>query len=80
MADGIGAVGVFLLLVAFFLNLFDFVGRTSRSYQLLNVVGAGFACWAAVLIDFVQFVVLEGTWSMVAAFALLRPPRTPAGA
>ena len=71
-AEWIGAVGVGLLLGAFFLNLFGWLKTDSRAYQALNAVGAGVACYASHLIDFLPFVVLEGTWSLVAVSALLR--------
>lgn len=70
--DIIGSVGVFLLLAAFFLNLFGLLAHTSRSYQGMNAVGAGLSCYASYLIGFFPFVVLEGTWSLVAVAALLR--------
>ena len=65
-AEWIGAVGVGLLLGAFFLNLFGLMKTDSRAYQALNAIGAGVACYASYLIDFLPFVVLEGTWSLVA--------------
>lgn len=72
-ADWLGSVGVGLLLLAFLLNLLGRAGRGSRLYQALNAIGAGLACWAAYLIGFLPFVILEGTWSVVAAVTLLRP-------
>ena len=71
-AEWIGTVGVGLLLGAFFLNLFGWLKTDSRVYQALNAVGAGIACYASYLIDFLPFVVLEGSWSLVAGSALLR--------
>jgi hypothetical protein len=65
-ADVIGSVGVALLLIAFFLNLFGFLRRDARGYQVLNAVGAGLACYASYLIGFLPFVVLEGIWCLVA--------------
>jgi len=41
------------------------------------LLGAGLACYASWRIDFLPFVVLEGTWALVALAALLRP-RQPA--
>ncbi len=71
-AEAIGTAGVALLLVAFALNLAGALDRGSRPYQALNFVGAGLACWSAWLIPFLPFVILEGTWSLVAAVALVR--------
>lgn len=77
-SEWIGSLGVALLLAAFFLNLFGFLQRTSRTYQGMNAVGAGLSCYASVLIGFLPFVVLEGTWSLVAMVALLAPIRKSA--
>ena len=66
----VGSIGVFLLLVAFFLNLFGRLAHTARTYQLMNAFGAGLSCYASYLIGFAPFVVLEGTWCVVAVVAL----------
>lgn len=68
----VGSVGVFALLVAFFLNLSGRLPHTARTYQAMNAVGAGLSCYASFMIGFAPFVVLEGTWSLVAVVALLR--------
>jgi hypothetical protein len=68
----IGFLGVSLLLLAFFLNLFKFVRSEAYVYIVLNFVGGALACYSSYLIDFMPFVVLEGTWSAVAAVALIR--------
>ena len=76
LADFVGSTGVAILLVAFFLNLFGRLSRSSRTYAAMNAVGAGLACWASWLIGFLPFVILEGTWSAFAVVALLRPRRS----
>jgi hypothetical protein len=68
----IGFLGVSLLLLAFFLNLFKFLRSEAYIYIVLNFVGGALACYSSYLIDFMPFVVLEGTWSAVAAAALIR--------
>jgi hypothetical protein len=68
----IGFVGVALLLVAFFLNLFRLVSAESLPYLGLNLAGAALACASSYLIDFLPFVLLEGTWAIVAGIALMR--------
>ncbi len=68
----IGSVGVAILLLAFFLNLFRFLPQDRPSYAAMNLVGAGLSCYASWLIHFLPFVVLEGTWALVALAALLR--------
>jgi len=68
----IGAIGVILLLLAFFLNLFRYVTQESRVYVLLNVLGAGLSCYASILIRYTPFIILEAVWCLVALFALVR--------
>ena len=68
----VGFAGVALLLVAFFLNLLSYLRADDRIYLCLNLVGAALACFSSYLIDFMPFVLLEGTWSTVAAIALGR--------
>lgn len=70
--EAIGFVGVTLLLIAFFLNLFRLLKAESVPYLALNLVGAGLACASSYLIDFLPFVLLEGTWAVVAGVALVR--------
>lgn len=70
--DWIGFTGVTILLVAFFLNLRDIIGKDSLTYILLNVIGAGIACLASVLINYLPFVILEGCWTIVSIFSLVQ--------
>lgn len=70
-AEILGTIGVSMILVGFSLNLFGLMQRRSYKYILLNLVGGGLACTASILIDFFPFVVLEGTWTVVAAVGLL---------
>jgi hypothetical protein len=67
-----GSVGVALLLLAFLLNLTKRLSQESVLYSAMNMVGAGLSGFASYLIGFAPFVVLEGTWCVVAAVALAR--------
>ena len=73
--EAIGFVGVTLLLIAFFLNLFRLLKAESNAYLALNLIGASLACASSYLIDFLPFVLLEGTWAIVAGVALVRKIR-----
>jgi hypothetical protein len=75
LTDWIGATGVAILLLAFFLNLADKLSKDSYAYILMNIFGAGIACLASVMIDFIPFVVLEGCWTLVSLWALLKAIR-----
>ncbi|HVU99345.1 MAG TPA: hypothetical protein VHE34_29190 [Puia sp.] len=68
--DWTGAVGVTLLLVAFFLNLTGKIGKESFAYLFLNVLGAGIACLASVLLRYWPFIILEGCWTLVSVLGL----------
>jgi len=64
-ADWIGSTGVALLLLAFALNLTGHLRHESLAYPTMNAVGAALAAYASWLIDYMPFVVLEGTWMAV---------------
>ena len=68
----VGSLGVIMLLVAFFMNLFGLLDRDKIGYILLNVVGAGLSCYASYLIDYMPFVILEGAWGFIALIGLLK--------
>jgi len=70
ITDWTGATGVTLLLVAFFLNLVGRLPREGATYLLLNVVGAGLACLASVMLRYWPFIILEGCWTLVSAIGL----------
>jgi hypothetical protein len=74
-ATVMGAAGVTLLLVAFFLNLIKALRSDGWLYLLMNLVGATLSCYSSYLIRFPPFVVLEGTWAAVAALGLARKLR-----
>lgn len=71
-ADIIGSIGVFILLLAFVLNLLDKLSRGSLVYILMNIVGTGLACYASYLINYLPFIILEGVWTVVSLIALVR--------
>ncbi|HEY3876593.1 MAG TPA: hypothetical protein VGM92_14045 [Candidatus Kapabacteria bacterium] len=68
----IGSLGVALLLIAYFLNLFKFLPQESKAYGILNIAGAGLACYASILIGYVPFIILEGIWAIVALLGMFR--------
>lgn len=72
MTDIIGTAGVGLILVAYFLNIFNLLAKNSRFFFLLNITGAGLACYASLMIDYWPFIILEGTWFLVSLVGLIR--------
>ncbi len=71
-ADVINTIGVSLILLAFFLLTIRRIHISSFSYNILNLVGAGMACYGSWLISAIPFVVLEGVWALVALMGLIR--------
>lgn len=72
LSDAVGFTGVFILLVAFLLNLLQVISFRSRIYLLLNLIGATLACTASVMIHYTPFIILEGVWSFVSLLTLFR--------
>lgn len=70
--DWIGFLGAMLLLAAYFLSSFRMIKSGGLTYILLNGIGAGIACLAAVLLPYLPFIILEGVWFIVAVIALIR--------
>ena len=70
--DIIGAVGVGLILLAYFCNTFGLLRNNSKLFFALNIIGAGLACYASWLINYLPFVILEGTWFLVSLIGLLK--------
>ena len=79
----VGSIGVGLLLAAFVLNLLRVLSERSRTYLMMNFIGAGLACWYAWQDRTLPFVILEGVWGLTALVRMLmtatRNPRTAGG-
>jgi hypothetical protein len=70
--DWIGTIGVTILLVAYFLNLLNKLSADKPTYILLNILGAGIACYASILLNYKPFIILEGTWTLVSVIGLIK--------
>jgi nucleoside recognition membrane protein YjiH len=70
--DWIGFIGVFQILLAYVLNVLDKIGKEDLSFILLNLVGAGMACYASILMNYIPFILLEGIWAAVSLVALVK--------
>jgi hypothetical protein len=68
----IGVIGVGLILMAFFLNTAKFIENNGKLYYVMNIFGAALACYASWLIAYLPFVILEGTWTIVSIYGLMR--------
>jgi hypothetical protein len=70
--DIIGTVGVGLILMAYFLSTAKLMESNGKSYYVMNMVGAALACYASFLIIYWPFVILEGTWTLVSIYGLMK--------
>lgn len=75
--DWIGTIGVGIVLIAYFLNNFSLITRNGNLYFILNIIGAGIACYASVLINYFPFIILEGTWAFLSLISLLKNIKKP---
>jgi hypothetical protein len=70
--DIIGIIGVGLILIAYFCTIFGWIDGKGKLFFLLNIMGAGLACYASWLIGYWPFVILEGTWCLVSVVGLIK--------
>ena len=71
----IGVIGVGLILLAYFLHTAKFIENNGKLYYVMNIFGAAVACYASFLINYAPFVVLEGVWTIVSIYGLMRAMR-----
>lgn len=72
IVDWLGFIGVFQILLAYFLNTTGKISTKSLSFILLNLIGASMACIASVLLNYIPFVILEGIWTIISFISLLK--------
>ncbi len=75
--DIIGTLGVGLILIAYFLNVFSLIQKEGVGFYILNIFGGAIACFASILIRFWPFIILEGTWAVVSIIGLLKTIKKP---
>lgn len=71
ISDWLGFIGVFLILLAYFLNEINQISNKNITFILLNLIGASLACLASILIKYVPFIVLEAAWALVSLASLI---------
>ena len=73
--DLIGTIGVGLILLAYFLNTAKLLPDDTKLFYTINIIGAALACYASWLINYMPFVILEGTWTLVSIYGLMKAMR-----
>jgi hypothetical protein len=69
----ISFVGALLILIAYVGHQLGRVNARGAAYNILNAAGSTILAWIAFHPFQVGFVVLEGVWTIVSLWALLRP-------
>ena len=69
--DWLGFLGVFQILLAYFLNVIGKIKSNHLLFILLNLIGAGMACLASILLNYVPFIILEAVWTLISLVSLL---------
>ncbi|HDL03698.1 MAG: hypothetical protein DRP46_12225 [Candidatus Zixiibacteriota bacterium] len=62
---------MFLLLLAFSLNLAKRLTQDAVAYIVLNILGAGLSVYYAIALDAVPFIILESVWGLFALYKLM---------
>lgn len=73
--DWIGFIGVFQILLAYALNVAGKLDKNDLTFIMLNLIGAGMACLASVLMKYLPFIILEGVWAIVSLYSLMKYKR-----
>jgi hypothetical protein len=66
-------VGALLILIAYGGHQLGWMNARGAAYNILNAVGSAILWWIAMHPFQVGFVVLEGVWTIISLWALVRP-------
>jgi len=75
--DSIVALGVGIILLAYFLSIFSWIKKEGILFYMMNIIGASIACITSYLINYLPFVILEGSWVIVSIEGLLKSIKKP---
>ena len=70
--DWIGTLGVGIILLAFYLNTKNIIQSNGLPYLILNTAGGALACTASILIDYKPFIILEGIWTLISIWGIIK--------
>jgi hypothetical protein len=71
----ISFLGALLILIAYVGHQMSLINARRATYNLLNAAGSAILWWIAFHPFQVGFFILEGVWTLVSIWALLRPRR-----
>ena len=67
----VGTLGVGIILLAYFMQTAKLL-KDQKLFYVLNTIGAALACYASFLIGYWPFVILEGAWTLVSIYGLMK--------
>ncbi len=73
--DIVGTIGVGAILIAYYLNTEGMITKNGKLFYVINIIGAAVACYASLLISYMPFVILEGAWTLVSIYGLMKTMR-----
>jgi len=68
----IGIIGLSLLLLAFVLNLLKKIKQNSKTYNLINFLGASLLTYYSYTLNNAIFFILELVWAIFALYFLIK--------
>src|SRR5947207_6861340 len=71
----VSLAGAIVILFAFAAQQHGSITAETRTYQILNAIGAALLCVAAVAARQYGFILLEGSWTLVSVYGLWRVMR-----
>jgi len=69
----ISFVGASLILIAYAGHQMSWIHARNATYNILNAAGSAILLWIALHPFQIGFIVLEGVWTLISLWALLRP-------
>lgn len=72
----LSVVGAVVILATYGAQAFKLLAADGRVYLALNFIGGVLLCIAAVAVNQIGFIILEGAWALISLIGLLRvrPP------
>lgn len=66
-------VGALLILIAYVGHQMSWINARGAAYNILNAAGSAILWWIALHPFQIGFFVLEGVWTLISLWALMRP-------
>jgi len=68
----VGTIGTGLILITYYLNTAGMIIKNGKLFYVMNIIGAAVACYASWLLGYRPFIILEGVWTLVSIYGLMK--------